>query len=278
MAHNLENFNGNKPNREGEVTVSSITELDDTSISNPQINDVLKWNGTNWVNVSPNTVSSQYIYIGDRNASINYSTCHGASITSTHVFKIYSENPVNTITNASFVYQGDDSADGNGFTINASALKNGVKYKIKTQGDVNWTSIGAANSNVGTVFTYNGSTVTGSGTASSFWIRGVVLPAGTYYAQARVKLTDSTDNAYCSYRLLTCSATSSKDNVPLSAVAEFGKKFYTGGAGNLLSYFTLTESTEIQIVGAGNMYSINSSVSNHGNELSRYGYMFIRKI
>ena len=278
MAHNLENFGGNKPNREGEVSIDSFANLSDVSISNPQINDVLKWNGTNWVNVSSNTVSSQYIYIGDRNDSINYSTCHGSSITSTHVFKIYSENPTNTITNSSFVYQGDDSADGNGFTINASALKNGVKYKIKTQGNVNWTSIGAANSNVGTVFTYNGATITGSGTVSSFWIRGVVLPAGTYYAQARVKLTNSTNNAYFDYRLLTCSSTTSKNNVPLSAVAEFGKKNYTGGAGNILSYFTITESTEIQIVGASNYSSISTNLANHGNELSKYGYMFIRKI
>jgi hypothetical protein len=46
-------------------------------------------------------------------------------------------------------------------TVNAGSFVIGTEYTIKTQGDTIWTAIGAANNNVGTVFTASG---TGSGT------------------------------------------------------------------------------------------------------------------
>ena len=45
-----------------------------------------------------------------------------------------------------------------------ATLVNGKRYKIVTPGNTNWTQIGAANSNAGTLFTYNNTTATGSGT------------------------------------------------------------------------------------------------------------------
>ena len=51
----------------------------------------------------------------------------------------------------------------------ATSLAQGTEYIITATGTTNWTSIGAANSNVGTVFTKNSTTATGDGTASVFF-------------------------------------------------------------------------------------------------------------
>lgn len=52
-----------------------------------------------------------------------------------------------------------------GSTVNAGSFVVGTQYTIFSQGDTNWTSIGAANSNVGTVFVATG-TGSGSGQAT----------------------------------------------------------------------------------------------------------------
>ena len=58
-----------------------------------------------------------------------------------------------------------DNAD---IDVDVTGLVSGTKYQIKTPGDANWTAIGAANSDAGTVFIYNGVTITGTtGVAST---------------------------------------------------------------------------------------------------------------
>ena len=57
---------------------------------------------------------------------------------------------------------------GTAVTVTAAAagsngLITGNRYRINTAGTTNWTGIGAAAATVGTVFTYNGTTTTGSG-------------------------------------------------------------------------------------------------------------------
>jgi hypothetical protein len=69
-------------------------------------------------------------------------------------------------------------------------LINGNTYSITSTGDVNWTSIGASATDVGTVFTYNNATVTGTGSAKE-----LNLVAGTEYIIAKVGISSGTSGA-----------------------------------------------------------------------------------
>lgn len=55
------------------------------------------------------------------------------------------------------------SADGSGSEILATSMSSGTEYIIVTPGSTDFTSLGSADSNAGTTFTYNGSAVTGDG-------------------------------------------------------------------------------------------------------------------
>lgn len=67
---------------------------------------------------------------------------------------------------------------------------NGNTYSITSTGSVNWTSIGASATAVGTVFTYNNATVTGTGSAKE-----LNLIAGTEYIIAKVGIPSGTSGA-----------------------------------------------------------------------------------
>ena len=70
------------------------------------------------------------------------------------------------IENVAFTgFQADGVYIGSGTQgqINATAMVSGVNYTITTAGTTNWTALGASAGTVGTAFTYNGATVTGSG-------------------------------------------------------------------------------------------------------------------
>jgi hypothetical protein len=69
------------------------------------------------------------------------------------------ELAINTNDGKLFIKKNED--------ILATLLVQGTTYTIKTVGNTNWTSIGAANSNIGTVFTKNSTTATGTGTATT---------------------------------------------------------------------------------------------------------------
>jgi hypothetical protein len=63
------------------------------------------------------------------------------------------------------VYWGGKKCVFNTTPIAATALAQGVQYRITTVGTTNWTSIGAGTSTLGTVFTKNSTTATGTGYA-----------------------------------------------------------------------------------------------------------------
>ena len=66
---------------------------------------------------------------------------------------------------ANGIYEFTSGAGDTTLDPSSAGLVNGRKYTISTAGSVNWTTIGAANGNVGTVFTYNNASITGSGGA-----------------------------------------------------------------------------------------------------------------
>ena len=69
-------------------------------------------------------------------------------------------------------------------------LVQGNTYSITADGNVNWITIGSSSRDVGTVFIYNGATVTGTGSAKE-----LNLIAGTEYVIAKVGLSSGTANA-----------------------------------------------------------------------------------
>ena len=83
---------------------------------------------------------------------------------------VYRANLVRKLSNGSeeeygnLVGAGATGINGNGFsTVTNDGFVSGKRYRIVDNTSTNWTAIGAPNGNVGTVFTYNGVTVTGSG-------------------------------------------------------------------------------------------------------------------
>jgi len=77
---------------------------------------------------------------------------------------VHVENVFQVATTNYTLAQNPAAAVGSGATVTAGAFVTGTEYKIITAGDTNFTLIGAADSNVNTVFTATGAG-TGTGTA-----------------------------------------------------------------------------------------------------------------
>ena len=93
-------------------------------------------------------------------------------------------NNVGTLFTATAVGSGTGTAfaipGGGNFNSLAGNFKNGQTYSIVTPGNTNFTLIGAANNNVGTVFTASG---VGAGTGTAFAVTGAGIfatPAGSF--------------------------------------------------------------------------------------------------
>jgi len=77
---------------------------------------------------------------------------------------VHVENVFQVATTNYTLAQNPAAAVGSGATVTAGAFVTGTEYKIITAGDTNFTLVGAADSNVNTVFTATGAG-TGTGTA-----------------------------------------------------------------------------------------------------------------
>lgn len=67
------------------------------------------------------------------------------------------------VTNFTVVQNPYLVADGTGAEVAATSMVSGTEYVIVTPGSTDFTSLGSADNTEGTVFTYNGSAVTGDG-------------------------------------------------------------------------------------------------------------------
>ena len=259
MSHNIEDFDGAKPDREGDVsiTVSNLTDVDLSSVSTSH---VLKYNGTQWVSEP----ATQYLLIGEGVSGVNYNLSHSSSNpgTTDHILKVYAENPINTISNATFTYSDN---------INASDMISGGKYVITTTGTTDFTTLGASSSNVGTSFTYNGSAVSGTGVVRTHWVEEVNLPAGTYFIQAQAVAKESSSGSYLTYEV---ERTNGSNRVTPRAETGTGNQY--GASSTACGTVTFTSSDSIRIVTVSS--SNIATTANQTDECSRFNYIYIRKL
>jgi len=98
MSHNKTSVAGQQPDNTGNVTIG-FSNLDDISFSNPVENEVVKWNGSSWVNSSVPVPNAEIIHIG-RGESSAYINSGASSLGSNDALRIYDSNPRNTISSA----------------------------------------------------------------------------------------------------------------------------------------------------------------------------------
>ena len=106
MSHNKTTVASQNPDADGNITIVT-SNLSDTNISSPSVNEVLKWSGTEWINSAAPAGSSEYVLIGQGNTS-NYSNSNQTgTITSGHKLELYDANPINTL-GATITANGND--------------------------------------------------------------------------------------------------------------------------------------------------------------------------
>ena len=323
MSHNTVKINNQYPDRETDYSLSAT--LPDISLDSSIVaGNTLRYNGKKWISQSANTSSCQFAMIGDGDTSKVFSKSHtGFNVAQGHTLKFYAENPDIRIANATLIYQGQQGSQTRSHS-NASDMISGNNYEIKTVGTTDFTQLGAANSNVGTTFTYNGTTVSGDGTVyqywkiyatnmiegekyriesagttdftqlgassntvgttftknsttatgtgevSNMWVRGISLPSGTYNILSQYHLDDSTSYFVLRYILKDTSGNE------LSDIVEIGRAAGEGISSTLNGFFTLSSTTEVrvEVVYATSVLSTDSQ----GVEASKYGYLFIRRL
>ena len=108
MSYNNIKVNNEKPDSSGNVTVD-LEDVNDISISSLANNQVLRYNGTNWVN-SSESLTKEYLFIGEGSSQDYANSGRSGSISNSHYAAIYDSSPVNTIANASFSYKDNDSS------------------------------------------------------------------------------------------------------------------------------------------------------------------------
>lgn len=258
MSHNIEDFDGSKPDREGDVSIA-VSNLSDVDLSSVSTSHVLKYNGTQWVSEP----ATQFIMIGEGISGVNYSLSHSDTNPSTanHKLKVYSENPINTITGATFSYK--DS-------ISATSMISGGKYVITSAGTTDFTTLGASSSSVGTSFTYNGSTASGTGVVRTNWIKEVNLPAGTYFIQAQAVVKESTSGSYLTYEL------EKSNSGAISPRAETGSGNQYGASSTACGTVTFTSSDSVRMVTVSSSNIQTTALQT--DECSKYNYIYIRKL
>ena len=261
MSHNIEDFDGSKPDREGDVSIT-VTNLTDVDLSSVSTSHVLKYNGTQWVSEP----ATQYLIIGEGISGVNYDTSHANNNPSTanHILRVYSENPINTISGATFTYSDN---------IAASSMINGAKYIITSAGTTDFTAIGSSSNNVGTSFTYSGDTgaASGTGVVRTNWIEEINLPAGTYFIQAQAVVKESTSNSYLTYEVEKTS-----NSARITPRAETGSGNQYGASSTACGTVTFTSSDAIRMV---TVFSQNlATTANQTDECSKYNYIFVRKL
>jgi len=101
-----------KPDSSGNITISSINDLSNISISSITDGQALKYNGTNWVN-DTSSATKEYIFLGE-GATQEYSNSGATDditgSTPNHIIRIYDSNPINTISGASLTYKDNNSS------------------------------------------------------------------------------------------------------------------------------------------------------------------------
>lgn len=133
MSHNKITVANQNPDSAGNISVD-ITNLSDVNVSSPSSNQVIKYDGSEWINSAAPAGTGEYIQIGrGETYSSNYPFLVPG--TANRVIYIYDTNPVNTISGATL----NQSSTTNWYT---SVTLPAGKYMFISQTNVNFSSSG----------------------------------------------------------------------------------------------------------------------------------------
>lgn len=102
MSHNKITVAGQSPNSSGNITIDSLnlSDLGDVTISSASSDQVIKYDGSGWVNAAAPSGSASYILVGQGETSA-YSNSGASNLNANSFLEIYDTNPKNTISGAS---------------------------------------------------------------------------------------------------------------------------------------------------------------------------------
>jgi hypothetical protein len=101
MSHNKIKVANQAPDASGNISLSSLTidDLSNVTITSPSLDQVIKYDGSNYVNASAPAGEMEYILIG-QGESQAYNTSPATSMSNGQTIYVYDTNPINTIVGA----------------------------------------------------------------------------------------------------------------------------------------------------------------------------------
>ena len=101
MSHNKIKVANQAPDGSGNISLSSLTidDLSNVTITTPSVDQVIKYDGSNYVNASAPAAAMEYILVG-QGESQAYSTSPASSMANGQTIYVYDTSPINTITGA----------------------------------------------------------------------------------------------------------------------------------------------------------------------------------
>lgn len=98
MSHNANKVNSQEPDRAGSIS-QTFSNLSDVSLTSPQTNDFIQYDGTNFINISGVNATFGYILIG-QGESDNYDQSGASDLAVGSEVRFYDTNEINTIAGA----------------------------------------------------------------------------------------------------------------------------------------------------------------------------------
>jgi len=139
MSHNKITVAGQDPSSAGDITVG-LNNLSDVTISSASSDQLIKYDGSSFVNSAAPSMSASYLLAGQGETNA-YSNSGAASIGAGDTIRIYDTSPINTITGASFTkYSSTDWIET--FTLPAG------NYQIISQFNVSFSASGYLGANI----------------------------------------------------------------------------------------------------------------------------------
>lgn len=102
MSHNKITVAGQSPNSSGNIAIDSLSlsDLEDVTITSVSSDQVIKYDGSGWVNASTPSGSASYILVGQGETSA-YSNSSASNLNVNSYLEIYDTSPKNTISGSS---------------------------------------------------------------------------------------------------------------------------------------------------------------------------------
>jgi|13_taG_2_1085334.scaffolds.fasta_scaffold02876_6 hypothetical protein len=147
MSHNKFKINNKEPDSNGNYNIN-ISDMADVNITNPVTNDVLKYDGTEWLNQALTGSTAEYVLVGQgetssyTNSSVGSNTS-AISPTNAQYIRLYDTSPLNTINNSSI---NSDSGGGSDW-YESITLPTGL-YMVLVNVKVSFTASGYFGFNV----------------------------------------------------------------------------------------------------------------------------------